>query len=190
MTWRPDPFYAIPRAVRPWYGRWWAIGGLVLAVLLLGTAAYGATRIVADRAGGDQRWAGPVGTADPGGGAAATTPPATTSPVPAGIPPVTPAAPQGDAAWDLCMDIYGILGDMVGAFGAEEFVESRRTAADRIRDLRAPTPSHQAALDDFTADLDALAQMVEDDPSTEQQGVDGTWEAYNEFVLSGGCDPA
>lgn len=154
--------------------RWWLIGGLAVALLLVGAAAaYAGTRFAED----PESSAAEPPVADPPS-ASPVTPPSFLEP-----PPTEPPPAQGG---DFCWDVINILSDRVGV--DLDYVENTRDIADRLRQLDAPTPTHQAALDDLVAELEAAADMVEDDPSAEGAASDRDDEAAFAFVDAGGCD--
>jgi hypothetical protein len=171
MTVSPSP---LPNQDRQRLRRWWLIGGsIAVALLLIGAAAavYAGTRPANDR--GSE--AAPV---EP-----STVPP---SPSPTTSPPDPVPTEEPVTGWTLCMEVQTILQDMIDV--DTDYVETRRTAADRLRELETPTPSHRALLDDFADELDAAAQMVEDDPTAELDAFDREAAASSAFINSGGCD--
>lgn len=175
------------------------VGGVIVALLLGGTAACGGA--ADDSVEGEQ---------EAGGDKSPSTAPTTTE-------PPAPSTTRPASAPDVCMDVVEILGDMTDqefdlrdegservfsepkpieqsaaeleAVDRDAFAKSRRTGATRIRDLQAANPAQEAALADFAAELDRLAQTVTDGAATVNAASDQQGTAYNALVLAGGCGP-
>ncbi|MPZ26242.1 MAG: hypothetical protein GEV12_07250 [Micromonosporaceae bacterium] len=192
---------------RPWFTRWWAIAGLI-ALLVIGSAVgFGGTRVALELTSGDDSSTtngagepdGSRGSRDDPGIAAPTTPVASGSPEATGpprlaLPTISPPSVEG-AAGQLCADVALIMITVVTATAeAEDFeayldsvVEARHTAAGELRRLAedADTGSDRAALEVFAGEVDASAQMVEDDPSdqtTFEDSFDRVSDAYQTFT--------
>jgi hypothetical protein len=172
----PGSDYPPPNQDRQRFRRWWVVGGLVVALLLVGAAAAYAGTVLANR--------GESAAED------LAAPSATLSSAPPSLPPgMLPTERPTDLGWAFCRDVNFILSDEFVELDVD-YVKSRRAAADRLRELEAPTLTHQAALDELADQLDAAAQMVEDDPAAEGGAIEREDAAYVAFVNAGGCDPA
>jgi hypothetical protein len=168
----PDPASPSPNQDRRRVRRRWLIGGsIAVALVLIGSAAVYAGTTIAD----DREPESPM--RQPGQ--------AISSAEPAPTPSRPSPTPQGESAFNVCVEAQMILLDMIGV--DVDYVETRRTAADRIRALAAPTSMLQAQLDELADELDAAAQMVEDDPTAEAEAIDREDAASLALIDSGEC---
>jgi hypothetical protein len=74
-------------------------------------------------------------------------------------------------------------GDDYDAF-IDVVVDSRRTAADQIRELTGEDPAQQDSLDTLADEIDGAAQTVEDDPDDRtavEESFDRVLSAYDDF---------
>ena len=101
-----------------------------------------------------------------------------------GLSPTEPA----DRGLAFCLQVQAILSDEFVDLDVD-FVESRRAAAGRLRELAAPTSTHRAARDELADELEALAETVEEDPAAEAEASERGDEAVFAFIDGGGCDP-
>lgn len=149
--------------------RWWLIGGLIaLALVLIGAAAvYAGTRLTDD----------PESTAEPGR--------PTASPTTPGLPGFLGPSEQPEVRFD-CTQVFAIIAETVGV--DIDYVESRRAAAERFRQLAPTSPVQRAALGALIDEYDAVAQMVEDDPGAEAEATIRERAARDSFIESGACD--
>ena len=191
---------------RPWFGRWWAIAGLV-ALLLVGSAVgFGGTRVTlglaaegdppaaADRTAGPGRdnpgGTGPTFTGAPTaepGAEPEPTPPA--SPEPPGFPSVPP--PPDGAGDDVCTEVAFVMLAMIAAAADPDqdptvIIDSWRTAAGELRSLAGQTDdaTEQSALETLADDFDAAVRAAEDDPddrNTLAAEFDRLSESYDAF---------
>jgi hypothetical protein len=172
MTQSPSA-WSSPDSVSPEPGRrlsrrWWLAGGLAVVLLMIGVVTvYAVTRDVADR------------------GSVADEPVEASAPpsIPAGLLPTDRPVNPGR---EFCRAVQGILNQVIGI--DIDYAENRRSIADQLRELDAPTPRHQAARDELADEFDAAAQMVEDDPAAESEALDRDRAAQFGFLDAGGCD--
>lgn len=125
-----------------------------------------------------------VGSAGESGPEAEPVPPGTV-PTSIGLVPDFPLPTAQPAGGFGCLQVLGILNGMIGADAG--YVASRRDAADQLRQLEPATPAQQAALDALASELDAAAQLVEDDPSAEPEALEREGAASDAFAETGVC---
>ena len=123
----------------------------------------------------------------PSTSASSVPPPARTAP-PTHLTPLTPVEQATPSELDLlCREVLIIFSDTVVT--VDDYAETRRAGADRIRNLVEHYPAYREALDTLADELDAAAQMYEDDPSprTEQMAFDREEAAGYAFFDAVGC---
>jgi hypothetical protein len=184
------PYGAAPRSRKPWFGRWWGILVLI-AMLLVGAAAgYGATRAALNAS--DDSNTNAAGNLDP---AASESPlPQTAPESPAlGLPSLPPLETPAGAVSELCSEVAVIMLTMALAPIEETddadayidtLIDSRRTAADEVRELEGEDADQQASVEALADEIDGAAQMVEDDRDnydTVEASFDRVTEAYDAF---------
>lgn len=192
------PPYSAPPATattpgRPWFGRWWVLAGLV-ALLLIGSAAgYGGTRAALDLAADTDPAAStdPPG-ADEGPGAAPSPEPTEPSEPPElALPTVPPLGDEvcGQVAITMITMLAAVI-DPDQAGSLEEYQQSvadaRRVAASELRALaeQVSEERERAALEEFAAEVEASAQLVEDnlgDQEAFEESFDQVSEAYEDI---------
>jgi hypothetical protein len=146
------------------------VGGLTVALLLVGVAVvYAGTRSTEDREAGPTE---PAGVDQP----------SALPPIPPGLPPTEQAV---DLGWALCMEIQVAFDDTVGV--DLDYAEALGNLGNRLRALEAPTAGQQALLDELVDEVDAAAQMVEDDPTVEYEANRRADGAHLAFIDAGGC---
>ncbi|HEY8474636.1 MAG TPA: hypothetical protein VIL37_18625 [Natronosporangium sp.] len=188
----PPPYGAATQAKpsRPWFGQWWGILGLIAALVVGVAVGYGVTRAALNAADdSDNNASGPL---DPG---ASQTPVAPIESQPAG-PAELPSGPPLQApplGSEVCLEVGVIMLNMATAPLEETdpdvyydtVIESRRTAADQIRQLEGVDAAQQEGLETLADEIDAAASMVEDDRDnfdTVQASYDRVDEAYDTFT--------
>ena len=188
MTVRP-PASIEPGAPSPHHGRrgirrWLLIFGSVAVLVVIG-----AVTVYAATTGTDEPEA--AGQLVPPSPSASSVPPTARTAPPTHLTPLTPVEQPTLSELDiLCRDVLIILNDVMTTGGGEDYVETRRAGADRIRALAEDYPAQQEALEAFADELDAAAQLVEDDPSprTEQVAFDREEAAGYAFFDAVGCE--
>lgn len=172
----PGPDLPATAAVggRPWFGRWWAIPGLVALLLVGSVVGYGGTRVGLELAGSDDPpvgagTGGPDGGAGPGG-AAPTPTPDRPSAAPTPVGPTTAPPPAGLGA-DVCGEVALIMLAVVAASSdpgqhPDLVVDAWREAAGDLRELAdsARDRPGEDSLEALADELDAAADTVGDHP--------------------------
>lgn len=172
---------------RPWFRHWWAVALLALAMLIGAGMGFGTTRLVSALASDEEP--GPAQIEEQAAAPDPTSPSSPTLPSPPG--PI-----GGTVDLELCGEVAVIMLTMTATL-LEEFddfedysaavADSRRTAAADLRSLATDDPQQRAALTALADELDATAQVVEDNP-TDIGVLDETFDrvssAYADFNAS------
>ena len=170
-----EPGAPSPQQGRRGARRWLLIFGSVAALVLIGAV----TVYVATTGADEPDAAGQIVPPSP---AASSVPPTARTAPPTQLFPTATASAEQEFS---CRQVFQIFADMLVVEAS--YVETRREAADKIRHLAQQYPEQRAELETLADELDAAAQMVEDDPGAESAAVDREDAAALAFYGSGVC---